>query len=512
MTDRKIEKLLLSEADNAVSSKKEKILSACGVEKSTGFPWKPVLSGVFAAAFLITFAIVLYIPVIYKNEGDVPQTDTGAETIADLLNAVPVTVTVRGLCICDGMAEYIPDNAQLPYNAEYGNDDTDIITQAYTLLAEKYPELINYPRHMMSVEPVYQTGDTENDPDIIFKFNVGGVQTGTEYVYRHDKTTEKRSSVFDGLYDIYLTKDNSRNLKSQLLHDLSLKLRTKTENLYNDSDICYDWQEKDGKVYLTANCRKETDEGYKDYSASAYVYDITDLQKYKETAQPAKREKLQLTLLDDYCDGKYEKYDRASEAVKELYCIAYGHCKNDDVLAFKETPESVGTHEDDGLMDIYLNGMYYASPTYKNSDGSVNYVFMKLVYSCLKNSYIYTRSLSRPEQNISWPDYLSISLSYKEKGYKSYREYRYETSDKLPTEGADPVLDRLVSDIPYFYNMIDGSCTVKNQNEGEVVVITLWTFWNGLDITLRYYEDDTHFTVNEGFFDEIKEEAKRRYN
>ena len=93
MTDRKIEKLLLSEADNAVSSKKEKILSACGVEKSTGFPWKPVLSGVFAAALLITFAIVLYIPVIYKNEGDVPQTDTGAETIADLLNAAsPDTV------------------------------------------------------------------------------------------------------------------------------------------------------------------------------------------------------------------------------------------------------------------------------------------------------------------------------------------------------------------------------------------------------------------------------------
>lgn len=73
MTDRKVEKLLLSEAEDIVLSNREKILFECGVRKSGGISIKPVLSGVFAAVFLIAFAVICYIPVYYKNHGFTPS-------------------------------------------------------------------------------------------------------------------------------------------------------------------------------------------------------------------------------------------------------------------------------------------------------------------------------------------------------------------------------------------------------------------------------------------------------
>ncbi len=95
MTDRKVEKLLLSETEDIVSSDRERILSECGVKAKTGVSWKPVLSGALAAVFIIAFAVICYIPVYYKNHGITP-TDTSeadvSETFDDTFETMPEAV------------------------------------------------------------------------------------------------------------------------------------------------------------------------------------------------------------------------------------------------------------------------------------------------------------------------------------------------------------------------------------------------------------------------------------
>lgn len=464
-----VKKLLLSEAEDIVSSNKNRILRVCGVEakKNAGISAGKILPGVFAAATLILFAVICYIPVIYKNNGFIPPEHTETEIREDTVihDDAPETVMKGSLCISDGLAEYIPDNAALPQYAENGIKDAEIVTQAYTVLTEKYPELINYPRYMMTVSLKYSADVAKEKPDIVFDFNVGGVKTGTGYTYRRDGKTEKNTSVFDGLYDIYLTEDRYRAVTNQLLHDLALKLRVKPEDLRYNDGVIYSWKEKDGKVCLTVSYVKETADGNMEYSESEPVYDAANLKELKKTAKTAERKKLTVSILDDHYDNKYEEYDSVSEAVKELYCTAYGLCMNDDVLLYKTQSGFANGSlrrfltEDRDAQHIYLNGIIYNSPKNKKSETSINDIFIRLIYSCLENSYIYTQCPSSPERDMVYPDYLSISFE-------------------------------------------------KSQGKGETIVISVM-HGSITDVSQYLYENDPPLKVN--FSDIMKKEAERRY-
>ena len=405
------------------------------------------------------------IRIVFNNGKYELAENAGTETPSDTViqGGETDTVVTGTLCIRDGMSEYIPENAALPQYAESDLMNADMITKAYTALAEEYPEFTNYPRHMMSVCLTYRSGDDEK-PDIAFDFNVGAVKTGTEYIYGQNGATEKKSSAFDGLYDIYLTTDRCSSLRKQLLHDLALKLRTNPEDLLDD-DVVYSWEEKNGEICLTVSYTADTADGYKEYSVNEPVYNISALQELKETAKAAERKKLSASILDDHFDNKYEKYDSVSTAVKELYRTAYGLCMNDDVLLYKTQSEFANGSfrrfltNDRDAQHIYLNGIIYNSPKNKKSDTSINDIFLRLIYCCLENSYIYTQYPSSPERDIIYPDYLRISFE-------------------------------------------------KNGDKGEAIVISIM-HGSIYDVSLYPYNDDSQYIKTDGFFDEMKKEAKQ---
>ena len=82
MNDKKLEKLLNKEADEYVRENKDAVMKSCGVETKKQKPAiLSALPAVAAAAFIVIFAVICYIPVIYKNYG----APSGAET-ADTTN------------------------------------------------------------------------------------------------------------------------------------------------------------------------------------------------------------------------------------------------------------------------------------------------------------------------------------------------------------------------------------------------------------------------------------------
>ena len=87
MTDRKVEKLLLSECGDAADENKEKMLSACGVKRENKGESRmvPVLSGVFAVALVAAVAIACIVPTL-NSPVVTPTTETdSAKTTEDTL-------------------------------------------------------------------------------------------------------------------------------------------------------------------------------------------------------------------------------------------------------------------------------------------------------------------------------------------------------------------------------------------------------------------------------------------
>ncbi len=355
MTDRKVEKLLLSEAEDIVLSNREKILFECGVRKSGGISIKPVLSGVFAAVFLIAFAVICYIPVYYKNHGFTPS-DPSKISGGDPVDTEPVTM----VSVVD------PDGAEFPEQRAFTEDELTEISAAFERIAAKYPEIREIPYDAL----IKTCSLGESGKYVAFEFAVGGVGTNDVYSLVNAEGSDRMKNLVlhtnESLFKIdgspayvYISKSDMDAVKTELekkingmIEKYGLEKKSGISDLYK-----LEWirDEKNGNICIKATYEAEiTKKTVKKFKNDRAVLEAV-VAVFDKSLTPVRFDDISkpvpygtpLVKADGGCVHDGVKLDADGDGVSDLLYIKY-------YVAITETAYGTGYVKDKEFFDVIL--------------------------------------------------------------------------------------------------------------------------------------------------------------